>query len=69
MLRRRICAAPLWLLRFFNPMSGLALLVASVLAGLLWDGLGASATFIAGAAFCGLILLGTRLAPVGSART
>ncbi len=36
---------------FFNLMSGLAMLVASVLAGLLWDSLGASFTFYAGAAF------------------
>lgn len=54
---------------FSNLMSGLALLVASVLAGLLWDGLGASSTFIAGAAFCGLTLLGLRLAPVVVPRT
>jgi MFS family permease len=41
----------------FSLASGLALLVASVLAGALWDGIGAPATFIAGAAFaalCGL---------------
>ena len=37
---------------FFNLMSGLAMLVASVLAGLLWDRLGASYTFHAGALFC-----------------
>jgi MFS family permease len=49
---------------FFNLMSGLAVLVASVLAGLLWDGLGAPATFIAGAAFCVLTLLGLRFAPL-----
>jgi len=44
---------------FFNLVSGLAMLVASVLAGLLWDHLGASFTFYAGAAFCvvGLICL------------
>lgn len=41
---------------FFNLMSGLALLVASALAGLLWDRLGASSTFIAGAAFSVLAL-------------
>jgi len=35
----------------FNFACGLAMLVASVLAGLLWDLLGPSATFIAGAAF------------------
>jgi MFS family permease len=39
---------------FFNLLSGLTLLIASTLAGLLWDRLGASSTFIAGAFFCGL---------------
>ncbi len=43
---------------FFNLMSGLAMLVASVLAGLLWDRLGAAFTFYAGAAFCVLAALG-----------
>ncbi|MDP2368837.1 MFS transporter [Rhodoferax sp.] len=43
---------------FFNLMSGLAMLVASALAGLLWDGWGASATFYAGAGFCVLALAG-----------
>lgn len=43
---------------FFNLMSGLALLVASVTAGLLWDKLGAAFTFYAGAAFCVLALVG-----------
>ncbi len=43
---------------FFNLMSGVAMLVASVLAGLLWDGWGASATFYAGAGFSLLALLG-----------
>lgn len=37
---------------FFNLVSGLALLVASTLAGVLWDQLGAPATFAAGAVFC-----------------
>ncbi len=37
---------------FFNLVSGLAMLLASVLAGLLWDGWGAAATFYAGAALC-----------------
>ncbi|KAK47007.1 MFS transporter [Caballeronia jiangsuensis] len=41
---------------FFNLMSGLAMLVASVVAGELWDRLGASATFYAGAGFCLLTL-------------
>jgi hypothetical protein len=35
-----------------------AMLVASGLAGLLWERLGASFTFFAGAAFCALALLG-----------
>jgi MFS family permease len=37
---------------FFNLVSGLALLIASTLAGLLWDQHGASATFLAGGVFC-----------------
>jgi MFS family permease len=37
-------------------LSGLAMLAASVLAGLLWDRLGAAATFQAGAIFCALAL-------------
>lgn len=41
----------------FNLASGLAMFVASVLAGLLWDGLGASVTFYAGAIFSGLAIL------------
>jgi MFS family permease len=36
---------------FFNLASGIAMLIASVLAGLLWHKLGAPATFYAGAAF------------------
>lgn len=42
---------------FFNLMSGLAMLVASVVAGQLWDTFGAGATFYAGAGFCLLTLL------------
>lgn len=42
----------------FHLVCGLALLVASVLAGLLWDWLGASFTFGAGAVFSGVALLG-----------
>jgi MFS family permease len=42
---------------FFNLVSGLAMLVASVVAGLLWDRLGASFTFYAGAAFSVIALL------------
>ncbi len=45
---------------FFNLMSGLAMLVASVLAGLLWDKLGAAFTFYAGVVFC--VLAGGALA-------
>jgi len=42
---------------FFNLMSGLAMLVASVLAGLLWDTLGAAMTFYAGAVFSALAIV------------
>jgi len=49
---------------FFNLVSGLAMLVASVLAGLLWDRLGASFTFYAGAAFCAVALVGLAWQPV-----
>jgi MFS family permease len=42
---------------FFNLVSGIAMLAASVVAGLLWDRLGAPATFCAGAGFCALALL------------
>lgn len=42
----------------FNLASGLALLVGSVVAGLLWDVSGPSATFLAGAMFAVLTLLG-----------
>ena len=52
----------------FNLVSGVAMLAASVLAGLLWDRFGASATFQAGALFCLLTLAGlpllSRAAPV-----
>ncbi|MBK6595298.1 MAG: MFS transporter [Burkholderiales bacterium] len=49
---------------FFNLVSGLAMLVASVLAGVLWDQLGAAFTFYAGAAFCVLALVGLAWQPV-----
>ena len=42
---------------FFNLLSGVAMLVASGLAGLLWDGFGARYTFVAGAVFSALALL------------
>lgn len=43
---------------FFNLVSGIALLIASSLAGLLWQQAGSSATFYAGALFSILALLG-----------
>lgn len=43
---------------FFNLMSGLALLVASILAGFVWDQFGAATTFYTGAGFCLLALAG-----------
>lgn len=43
---------------FFNLVSGIAMLIASAVAGLLWDQLGASFTFYAGAIFSGIALLG-----------
>jgi len=50
----------------FNLISGGALLLASVIAGVLWSAFGPSATFLAGAAFAGVAaigLLGYRPAP------
>ncbi len=41
---------------FFNLVSGCAVLLASLVAGVLWDRLGASATFYAGASFCAIAL-------------
>jgi MFS family permease len=41
---------------FFNLVSGVAMLVASALAGLLWDVFGAGLTFLAGAVFSALAL-------------
>lgn len=43
---------------FFNLVSGIVMLPASVIAGLLWDRLGASVTFYAGAVFCVIALVG-----------
>jgi len=43
---------------FFNLMTGVALLVASVVAGALWDLAGPAATFLAGALFAVLTLAG-----------
>ena len=42
----------------FNLMSGLAMLLASGIAGWLWDQYGAATTFLGGAAFAGVALLG-----------
>jgi MFS family permease len=42
---------------FFNLASGVTMLIASVIAGALWDSFGAPATFLAGAGFCGVTLL------------
>ena len=55
---------------FFNLVSGVATLLASLVAGLLWERLGASATFYAGAGFCAITLTGLtwyptrRVAPI-----
>jgi MFS family permease len=48
---------------FFNLVSGIAMLLASVLAGFLWDRLGASSTFHAGAGFCAIALAGLAWRP------
>nr|WP_225777130.1 MFS transporter [Pseudomonas sp. Marseille-Q3773] len=45
----------------FNLLTGVALLAASVVAGLLWDAAGFHATFLAGAGFAGFTLLGIAL--------
>ena len=49
---------------FFNLVSGVAMLLASVIAGFLWDRLGASVTFYAGAGFCVVALIGLAWRPV-----
>jgi MFS family permease len=43
----------------FNFVSGIALMLASLVAGLLWELVGSSATFLAGAAFTALGVIGT----------
>jgi len=52
---------------FFNLVSGVAMLLASVLAGLLWEGIGPQATFAAGAGFSLLAMLGLMLRRAGAA--
>ncbi len=47
----------------FHLLTGAALLVASVVAGLLWDGVGFQATFLVGATFAGVTLAGVALLP------
>ncbi len=49
---------------FFNLVSGLAMLLASVCAGLLWDRFGAAFTFYAGSAFTVLALLALAWRPL-----
>lgn len=48
---------------FFSLLSGIAMLAASVVAGLLWDQFGASVTFHAGAVFCVIALAGLAWQP------
>ena len=47
----------------FNLISGIALLLASTGAGILWETLGAASTFYAGAAICAIVLAGMRFTP------
>jgi MFS family permease len=51
---------------FFNLVSGLALLVASVLAGLLWDRLGAATSFLAGSLIATLAIVAVLACPAAS---
>lgn len=58
---------------FFNLFTGLAMLLASVIAGLLWDAFGPTATFLCGAAFAlcalaGLFVLHRALPNLGSSK-
>jgi hypothetical protein len=54
--RRRSCAAPAF--GMFNLVCGVAVLVASVTAGPLWERVGADVIFLAAAAFAVVALLG-----------
>ena len=49
---------------FFNLVTGLALLIASLLAGIFWDRVGAASTFVAGGAFCALALIALAFCPL-----
>jgi MFS family permease len=51
---------------FFNLLSGVAMFAASVVAGILWDRFGASFTFLAGALFCILALIGAAMQKLSS---
>jgi len=51
---------------FFNLISGIAMLAASSIAGLLWDQFGPSFTFYAGAVFCVAALAGLAWQPKSS---
>jgi len=53
----------------FNLVSGAALLLASLIAGALWSAFGAPATFVAGAIFAALAVLGLSLYRPGSPST
>ncbi len=54
---------------FFNFICGIATLIASLLAGLLWDSFGSVFTFSIGALFCVVCLLGISLMPRIIAKT
>ena len=47
----------------FNLMTGAAVVVANLAAGLLWDGYGAAATFVMGAVFSSIALIALPLLP------
>ncbi|WP_419421647.1 MFS transporter (plasmid) [Legionella sp. D16C41] len=49
---------------FFSLLNGIAMLIASGIAGLLWDQLGSAFTFKTGALFCLLALLGIAIMPL-----
>jgi MFS family permease len=53
----------------FNLVSGLALLLASVIAGSLWNAFGASATFLAGASFAAVAAFGLAAASIAPGKT